>query len=94
MEDMLARYGGEEFAVVLPETDIGVAVEVADRLRLAVEAREQVCRGQQISVTISVGVAALREADDEQGLQILARADGALYGAKEGGRNLVKIEEL
>jgi len=85
--DLLGRYGGEEFALVLPETHEGAAV-LGERLREAVEAEPiATCEGD-ISVTISVGVAIMGDADADLAA-ILNRADGALYEAKRAGRNRV-----
>lgn len=82
--DCVARYGGEEFAVLLPETSIAGALEVAERIRAKVEASEFPGRG----VTLSIGVAEFpRHDDDPQG--VIAVADAALYVAKRGGRNQV-----
>jgi diguanylate cyclase (GGDEF)-like protein len=75
--DLLARYGGEEFAVLLPSSTLGQAVEVVGRL-LAVTPLAQ---------TFSAGVALWH--GDETSDQIVARADQALYQAKEAGRNQV-----
>jgi diguanylate cyclase (GGDEF)-like protein len=82
--DCVARYGGEEFAVLLPETSIAGALEVAERIRAKVEVSEFPGRG----VTLSIGVAEFpRHDDDPQG--VIAVADAALYVAKRGGRNQV-----
>lgn len=83
--DMVGRLGGEEFAVVLPHTDLRGAVEVAQRLRAAVEALE-VAPGSVQKVTASFGVAFLDD-DVEDFDALLARADTALYAAKTQGRN-------
>jgi len=87
--DLLGRLGGEEFAVLLPETSLGWALEVADRLRRGVSATPVLLRdGRLVTVTLSIGVAAFGGAgSDLDGL--LGRADKALYRAKESGRNRV-----
>lgn len=91
--DTVARVGGEEFVVLLPETDLVEARNVADKLRRTIE--ETPLPGGQTQpggkLTISVGVATLRK--DEDGLAALARADEALYSAKRRGRNRVVVFE-
>jgi len=87
--DTASRYGGEEFVVVLPETDLDEAVEVAERIRSSLAAR--IFEGRR--VTLSVGAAEFpRHGDDVQPL--IAAADAALYRAKEGGRNRVMRAEV
>lgn len=87
--DKVARYGGEEFAVILVQTDLNGAVDVARRIREAVAAAPiSVASDVALPITVSVGVAALsREATTAAAL--LAHADKALYAAKAGGRDRV-----
>ena len=88
--DLLARYGGEEFMVVLPQAGRSTALEVAEKLRRAVdEASIPEGRMQPLGrITISVGVATLPE--DARDLDPLSDcADAALYASKRNGRNLV-----
>jgi diguanylate cyclase (GGDEF)-like protein/PAS domain S-box-containing protein len=89
--DLVARVGGEEFALMLPETTVESAAEVADRLRQSLASLSVVLpTGQTVSLTVSIGVAMCLATD--AGLDAgLKRADLALYQAKEGGRNQVKI---
>ncbi|MHC4780583.1 MAG: sensor domain-containing diguanylate cyclase [Planctomycetota bacterium] len=88
--DIVARYGGEEFALVFPETKKEDAVHIAERLRAAVEKNRVEVRGHDpLSVTISLGVATFpHDAGDIRDL--VAKADQAMYRAKEGGRNRVE----
>jgi diguanylate cyclase (GGDEF)-like protein len=80
--DAIYRVGGEEFLAVLPGTGEDQAVEIANRLCTAIGERQT----DGIGVTVSIGVAVAKdgELDSEE---MVARADGALYAAKEGGRN-------
>ena len=87
--DLLGRLGGEEFAFVLPECDIVQAAALAERLRLAV-ARRSIESHPGIGFTASFGVTELADADSCLS-DLLARADAALYRAKECGRNRVVI---
>ncbi len=82
--DLLARWGGDEFVIVLPQTSLGEALEVAGRLRQVLEQLEPLgdCR-----LTMSYGVVQWQEEDDPHAL--LARADQALYRAKEAGKNAI-----
>jgi len=85
--DTCARYGGEEFALVLDGTDGETALEVAERLRAAVENLVVEERGQGIPLTVSLGVAAFPELWASAPGELLALADEALYEAKRRGRN-------
>jgi two-component system cell cycle response regulator len=87
--DLVARYGGEEFLAVMPETSLSVAMTVAERLRRGIgEAPFQLPGGDEIAVTISVGVATMADENDKPA-GLLKRADEALYAAKGSGRNQV-----
>lgn len=89
--DLVARYGGEEFAALLPETALDDAAAIADRLRRGIEAVPLTLAesGQSVSVSVSIGVAAATA--DERMDALIGRADGALYRAKELGRNRVEL---
>ena len=88
--DLICRYGGEEFAVILPDTPAEPAWAVAERLRQNVTDLALAHPGGGI-VTVSVGVATRFRADDASPQALVAVADGALYRAKEGGRNRVEV---
>jgi len=87
-EELFARYAGDEFVVVLPESSLKSALRFAETLRGLVDATEFVFEGQELTVTISVGVATLGS-DIVTPAQLVAAADAALYRAKEAGRNAV-----
>jgi diguanylate cyclase (GGDEF)-like protein/PAS domain S-box-containing protein len=88
--DVLCRYGGEEFLVILPASNLEGAAIAAEKLRMAVENYQFVFQGTTIPVTISAGVAQLN-VGLEKGTDSLSRADAALYGSKQGGRNRVSL---
>jgi len=90
-EDVLARFGGEEFVVLCRDTDVEGGRVLAERLRSAVEERRFSHGGQDIAVTISIGVAALPDPAIKTAAAILAAADKALYEAKRGGRNRIAV---
>lgn len=87
--DLACRFGGEEFVLLLPETSLGMGVELADGLREGVSELRVPFRGELLEpVTISMGVAAY----PDHGMDVealLTLADTALYRAKQGGRNCV-----
>ena len=80
--DTVARYGGEEFAIVLPETELLAASEIAERLRKSVEAIQF---SDPRKLTISLGATQLRDGENSE--SIVRRADEALYQSKGKGRN-------
>jgi diguanylate cyclase (GGDEF)-like protein len=86
--DVPARYGGDEFVVMLPDTPARGALEVAERIRNAVESTPFVSDAGRVPCTVSVGIATFPR-DGRTLESLLARADRALYLAKEGGRNRV-----
>jgi|ETNmetMinimDraft_16_1059900.scaffolds.fasta_scaffold01500_5 diguanylate cyclase (GGDEF)-like protein/PAS domain S-box-containing protein len=90
--DILARYGGEEFVVIMPETDLSNARKKADKIRWNVESMnlDNIVSGQSLKMTISIGVASFPEHGTEFNT-LVASADGALYKAKESGRNRVEV---
>jgi len=82
--DVLGRWGGEEFLIIVPGTDLSGALNLAEKLRRAIEVFDFTDAGR---VTASFGVAAIQEAEERD--HLLKRMDEALYQAKEQGRNQV-----
>ncbi|HEY8596542.1 MAG TPA: GGDEF domain-containing protein [Devosiaceae bacterium] len=94
-QDMAARYGGEEFAAILPNTDLGGAVHLAENIRRAIQAKELLRRSTNEKlgrITASFGVARFRQGETPASL--IERADRCLYAAKHRGRNKVVSEEM
>lgn len=90
--DIIGRFGGEEFLVGLVETAADAAQQIAERLRLKVSETIFKFKGQQVLVTISIGLASLRDGSADID-RLIDSADHALYRAKEAGRNQVCANE-
>ncbi len=90
--DLVCRYGGEEFCVVLPGLNEQEARQVAERIRvrIEVEAGAGIREVPGMRVTVSIGVAGLKDAVATP-LELIDRADQALYASKKGGRNQVRV---
>lgn len=90
--DVLARYGGEEFVILLADTSQADAALIAEQIRDRVaKSHFTIPSGKTLHVTLSIGVASLAADNDiEEGRQLLAAADQAVYAAKLSGRNRVK----
>ena len=90
--DIMGRWGGEEFSILLPETDGKSAEEAAERIRrLVADTGVALKQGLPLKLTISIGVATHTDKDDNIDM-LIDRADQALYGAKNAGRNRVCTE--
>jgi diguanylate cyclase (GGDEF)-like protein len=90
--DVLTRYGGEEFCILLPDVGVAGAKVVAERIRSTIEASTFFVGAVPLTVTASVGVAALPTGSAAITLSSLVqRADQALYIAKRDGRNRVSV---
>ncbi len=90
--DFVARYGGEEFVIILPETPLAKAKELAERIRHQVAQSSFPVDGESVSLTVSIGIAAL-SGHSRSWRELLKRADAAMYEAKSAGRNCVRISE-
>lgn len=91
--DLVARYGGEEFAVVLPATPEKDALDMANRIRLAIEKVNFIHAGKRVLLSASLGVAARNPTAFDTPNRFITAADEALYRAKESGRNRVIMAE-
>lgn len=92
-EDIIVRYGGEEFAIILSHTGKIKALEIAERIRESMARHKFFLenKGLSVSITISLGIAAYPQ-DALSKIDLIAKADHALYKAKEWGRN--KVQEF
>jgi diguanylate cyclase len=84
-KDIVARYGGEEFAVIFPQTKLEDAMPAAERARKAIEESVFPFEGENLKVTVSVGLAQVRGTDTAE--MTVKNADAGLYVSKEAGRN-------
>jgi len=87
--DLLFRYGGEEFVAILNNSDCDAAYVIADRILESVRNTTTHYQGQDLSASVSIGLACLNKTDSAKSL--LNRADSALYQAKEEGRDQIKV---
>ena len=107
--DIVSRYGGEEFAIILPDTGIQKAHEVAERIRENVARNKLIINETPLSITVSIGMSSLSQIKFQLGAPsteqlpqyarnidalLLEKADEALYQAKQTGRNQVVIRKL
>lgn len=90
--DLAGRYGGEEFCIALPETDKEGSMQVAERIRSAVENKKISAYGESAQVTISVGLAVYPK-DEREMMELIQAADEALYAAKRDGKNKICVYE-
>ena len=90
-DDILCRYGGEEFGLLLPNTSLHSANQVAERIRKTVADLVINFQDQEIRVTISIGIADLENSPKHSVMGLLGHADQALYTAKHKGRNCTAV---
>ena len=86
--DVVARWGGEEFVVLMPETGLDKAIEVCERLRVRIAAMDFASIDTALHITVSFGVCAAEDGNDQA--RLISRADAALYRAKAKGRNRIE----
>jgi diguanylate cyclase (GGDEF)-like protein len=93
--DLAGRFGGEEFALLLPQTRAVDAFRIAERIRSAISGlciiAPGATGGERVTVTVSIGVAALDSGSRREYAELMAAADAALYRAKGGGRDQVQM---
>ncbi|KOY01851.1 GGDEF domain-containing protein [Pseudomonas nunensis] len=87
--DFIARFGGEEFVLLMPATVPAVGAKLLETLRASIEACPFHFKGERVTVTISMGLAAFKPGEHSD--MVLKRADQALYRAKNAGRNRVEL---
>ncbi|MCX6573040.1 MAG: diguanylate cyclase [Candidatus Aminicenantes bacterium] len=88
--DLVCRYGGEEFIVLMPEANREEGLAMAERLRQEISRMTVVTAVSTLSLTVSLGVAALRPEEEDNLESLIARADRAMYMAKAAGRDTVR----
>ncbi|MFQ5738987.1 MAG: GGDEF domain-containing protein [Acidobacteriota bacterium] len=89
--DVVGRYGGDEFVICLPRTGADEAVAITERIRQCIE-REEFRHGRyRAQVTVSLGVAEIRDGTSDDVVRLIESADRALYQAKAAGRNRVVL---
>jgi len=89
--DVVARFGGEEFVLLLPDTAIDEAVAVMTRVQRTLTRRFFLYQNEKVLITFSAGVALMAEGESRDA--VIARADGAMYRAKQSGKNRVCVAE-
>ncbi|MEO6679222.1 MAG: diguanylate cyclase [Pseudomonas sp.] len=87
--DFIARFGGEEFVLLMPSTVPAAGAKLLETLRASIEACPFHFKGERVTVTISMGLAAFKPGEHSD--MVLKRADQALYRAKNAGRNRVEL---
>ncbi len=90
-QDVAARWGGEEFICLLPETDVGGARHVAEKIRTTIETHCQDCNNVPVSVTVTLGICVFDGSCSTE--ECIRRADAALYKGKKHGRNQVVVSD-
>jgi diguanylate cyclase (GGDEF)-like protein len=94
MQDLYGRWGGEEFVILLAETDVDEAYQIAERLRQRIADSTLVVRNNTIKMTVSIGIATVDGCDRPCLEYMIEQADKAMYEAKHAGRNCVRASSL
>jgi diguanylate cyclase (GGDEF)-like protein len=89
--DLAARYGGEEFSVIMPNTDIGGALYIAEKIRSSAASKRT---GNKKQATISLGVVSMIPTTQGKYKKLVKLADSLLYEAKKSGKNCVKCKRV
>ncbi len=89
--DVIARFGGEEFAIILPETTVGHATMLAERIRKKIEEHDYSQFIKKEKITVSIGISNYHTPGRRSDMTLVHSADQALYAAKKEGRNKVAI---
>lgn len=93
--DFIARYGGEEFCVVMPETNIEGAINLAEKIHSGIRELKIPNAGSKVSsfLTVCIGVASTLPGANDSYMDLVYTSDKALYKAKDDGRNIIRIAE-
>jgi diguanylate cyclase (GGDEF)-like protein len=94
MQDLYGRYGGEEFTILLAETSLEEAYQIAERLRVRIADSTLIVRNNTIKMTVSIGISTMTGHDKPSLETMIDHADKAMYEAKDAGRNCTRAMEF
>jgi two-component system cell cycle response regulator len=92
--DYIFRYGGEEFVILIPQTGIQGAFQLAEKIRKSCQDKKLYFEGHCLNITVSIGVSSLDKQTTDKMTYLFQNADKALYKAKNNGRNCVEVYNL
>ena len=94
--DFIARYGGEEFCIIMPDTNLTGAINLAERIHSGIRELKISNPGSKVSkfLTVSIGVASTIPAVDDTCMDLIYTCDKVLYRAKSDGRNIIRTKEV
>jgi len=92
LEDVFSRFGGEEFVILMRDTPLHTAEEIANRIRQTISQMSISCH-PNIRITVSIGISSSSEAHNTTSMDLFSQADRRLYIAKESGRNRVVVKD-